>query len=125
MNSIKNNIFQVCAALLLVSCGSGVVVGGPDCRTISKEPKEIARCLSESWQEELDKKPEVRSFLEKNKIYVSYTTSPKRLENSIFMLQAAEPFFKYVDTIYLSIPEVFKRTGEAYDLESSVFNFQN
>lgn len=107
-------------AFVLCSCREEI----QKCSSLSDEPSKAAHCLSEIWDDNFLEKPEVRSFLEKNRIYISYTTSPDRLQNSIFVLKGAQPFLKHVQAVYLTIPDVFKRTGQKYDFASPVFKFE-
>ncbi|MES2504156.1 MAG: hypothetical protein V4534_04675 [Myxococcota bacterium] len=94
-----------------------------ECAILKTNPEQLAKCLQRHWSGRISDNPRVQNFLKKYKIYVSYTTSPKRLDDSLFVLLGAQPFLDHVEAVFLAIPSKFGRTGASYSLESPVYAF--
>lgn len=89
------------------------------CQKSSKE--ETIQCLRAQPKENILATPAVKSYLDHHKVYISFSTSPSRLPNSIWMLRALD--LEYVDKIFLALPKMY-RNWEPYDhIPDEIKNF--
>ena len=101
-----------CALLLAV-----IQVACLPCRNGTAD--EQAQCLANLPKEDVMQHPQVAHFLSRNKVYVSLTTSPSRIERVATTLKSLN--LDLIDTIFVSLPEKF-RDKETYTIPDALRN---
>lgn len=106
--------------VLLVLVVMSFMTGCTPCSKGTDE--EIAQCLRNSPAENIRRIPQVDKFLSQHKVYVSMTSSPKRMSKIVLVLKSLN--LDLVEKVFISIPEKF-RDRESYVIPDELRNFAN
>lgn len=85
-----------------------------------KTDEGIAACLAARPKEDIKKIPQVSKFLSKHKVYISITSSPKRISKIPLVLKTLDQ--SLIEKIYVSLPEKFRDQDE-YVIPDALRNF--
>ncbi len=99
-----------------------IILGVVGCKLCDKGSKDqVVQCLQEMPSENLFAYAPTRLYLQKHKVYVSYTTSPERLRDSIWMLRTLD--LLYVEKIFLAIPKLYRNKDPYPEIPPEILNF--
>lgn len=82
--------------------------------------EDIVQWLEGQPREDIRKIPRVREFLAKHKIYISMTTSPKRIGKIVYVLKTLN--LDVVEKIFVALPQKYRDT-DAYVIPEELKNF--
>lgn len=82
--------------------------------------KQISCCQRQPVRN-LKKDPLAQQFLSKHKVYVSMTTSPKRIQYVTYVLRSLD--LNLVEKILISLPERYGRDGSEYVIPQELLDF--
>ena len=81
----------------------------------------VVQCLKAGPKEDILLIPEVKEYLSKHKVYISLTTSPKRIAKILPVLQTLD--VELVENILLVLPKRFSRDNLEYIIPEKIKNF--
>lgn len=88
---------------------------------LSTNLDETVECLKKQPKEDILAIPQVATYLGKHKVYISFTTSPERIHNAIWMLKTLD--LENVDEILLALPALYKNKHPYGIIPSEIINF--
>lgn len=109
-------LFVVILAVLVLNTACSL---GSECASM-KIDSAVAACLAARPKENIKKNPQVNSYLKKHKVYISVTSSPKRLGKIPMVLKTLDQ--DLIEKIFISLPEKF-RDKEEYTMSAELKDF--
>ena len=87
-----------------------------------EDVQEAISWLNNRPNEDVKKDPKVREFFANHKVYISLTSSPKRLAKIIYVLNTLD--LSLVEKVLVSIPYQFGRDGSKYEIPDAIENHE-
>lgn len=85
-----------------------------------RDNEQVLQCLERYPVEYIRSDPKVDAYLRKHKVYVSLTTSPKRISKIHWVLRSLD--LTHVDTVFLVLPKKYKNK-EDYQIPADLGQF--